>query len=378
VQAGNSQGVGLATGLQNTFDRAGVAEAGLRQGVKAGVGAALQGTDFGFDDPVANAAAAGFVSGAAGVIAGAAARTLINGSDFGDNILRALPSLGQTVGNAIAQGQDSDNSTAQADNTPQPGQQGSNLQFASTDGDADFATAARLNPQVAAALGAPAPQSQSSEGFFGWLGDEISSGWNALVQGGENFINDASEAVGLGQVFSQPTNTNPSQSNGIETVTVTAQRLNNGDFNLWSPNDFWNLVSKPSGNNSPYYAVGGPPNSRNAVTYFYPDGTTEVRTGGTLAWRDNNPGNLRGAPDEIGSNTVYSAITASHNAQMAIFPDVQTGLSAQESLLFGPKYNSLSIAAAITKYAPPAENPTADMINELTAATGVSSTTIMG
>ena len=89
------------------------------------MGAALQGTDFGFDDPVANAAAAGFVSGAAGVIAGAAARTLINGSDFGDNILRALPSLGQTIGNAIAGGIDGDNSAAQAQATPQAGANGS-------------------------------------------------------------------------------------------------------------------------------------------------------------------------------------------------------------------------------------------------------------
>jgi hypothetical protein len=43
------------------------------------------------------------VSGAAGAIVGAAAKTLVTGTDFGDNLLQALPSvIGQTIGNAIA------------------------------------------------------------------------------------------------------------------------------------------------------------------------------------------------------------------------------------------------------------------------------------
>jgi hypothetical protein len=46
-----------------------------------------------------------FVSGMAGDIANAATRSLISGSDFGDNILQALPDMiGQTIGNAIADG----------------------------------------------------------------------------------------------------------------------------------------------------------------------------------------------------------------------------------------------------------------------------------
>lgn len=93
-----------------------------------------------------------------------------------------------------------------------------------------------MNPQVAAALGAPAPQSQSSEGFFGWLGDEISSGLNWVGSELEAGVNDVSQAVGLGQVFAtaQSGNTSPTEPN-IETVTVTASRINWGNAWDWLP-----------------------------------------------------------------------------------------------------------------------------------------------
>lgn len=42
------------------------------------------------------------MSGAAGALAGAATRSLIDGTDFGDNILATLPDvIGSTIGNAI-------------------------------------------------------------------------------------------------------------------------------------------------------------------------------------------------------------------------------------------------------------------------------------
>ena len=44
-------------------------------------------------------------TGMAGAIAGAAARSLINGTDFGDNILATLPDvIGNTIGNLVADG----------------------------------------------------------------------------------------------------------------------------------------------------------------------------------------------------------------------------------------------------------------------------------
>jgi len=93
-----SQGIGVATGLQSKFDWAGVAAAGVSNGVVGWAGQKL-----GFDPNVSgdwNNSLRGAVTGVAGGIANAATRSLINGSDFGDNIIAGLPDvLAQTVGN---------------------------------------------------------------------------------------------------------------------------------------------------------------------------------------------------------------------------------------------------------------------------------------
>jgi hypothetical protein len=86
-----TQGVGMAIGAQENFSWAGVAAAG----VGAAVGAQFGGDGFG----------ASLVRNTASGIANAATRSLIEGSDFGDNMLAALPDiLGQTIGEAIAGG----------------------------------------------------------------------------------------------------------------------------------------------------------------------------------------------------------------------------------------------------------------------------------
>jgi LysM repeat protein len=77
-----TQGIGTATGLKDKFDWTGVAVAGA-----AAAGAELAGALN-----ISSAFLKGLVQTAAGAIAGAAARSLIEGTDFGDNILAALPS----------------------------------------------------------------------------------------------------------------------------------------------------------------------------------------------------------------------------------------------------------------------------------------------
>lgn len=91
-----TQGIGVATGLQRRFDWSAVAAAGVEAAVSGFIDNHLQGSG-------ASGTAIGFLSGGAGLIANAATRSLINGSDFGDNILAALPDfIGQTLGNAVA------------------------------------------------------------------------------------------------------------------------------------------------------------------------------------------------------------------------------------------------------------------------------------
>jgi LysM repeat protein len=156
------QGIGLATGLQSKFDWDAVAESAIGgavsgaigvAGAVSGVAGALGPVGAGALEGVADSAvsqgldlaaglqskfdwgdvAAAVVGGAlsdgnspsvAGLIAGAAAKTLVDGTDFGDNVLQALPSaIGQTIGNVIAgQIDESDDSATQAQSTPQPGQ----------------------------------------------------------------------------------------------------------------------------------------------------------------------------------------------------------------------------------------------------------------
>jgi hypothetical protein len=99
-----THGIGVATGLQKKFDFAGVAAAGIGAAALGEMGRRL-GISPSNTGVARNALYYGnqTVAGMAGAISNAAARTLINGSDFGDNILAALPDvIGTTIGNIIA------------------------------------------------------------------------------------------------------------------------------------------------------------------------------------------------------------------------------------------------------------------------------------
>ena len=101
-----TQGVGVATGLQAKFSWAGVAAAGVGAGVSGVLGKELgikplYGT--GSSQSLGNIAGNAFV-GTASAIANAATRSALNGTSFGDNVMRALPdAIGQTVGGLVAE-----------------------------------------------------------------------------------------------------------------------------------------------------------------------------------------------------------------------------------------------------------------------------------
>jgi len=123
-------------------------------------------------------------------------------------------SLAQTIGNAIAGGISGQDDTS--------GSTGDPIKDALRAG-FDRAEANDTGLAGYAQFAGPGAAPPKDEGFFGWLGDEISSGWHALVQGGETLINDVTEAVGIGDVFT-PASSDPS----VETVTVTATRPDSG------------------------------------------------------------------------------------------------------------------------------------------------------
>ncbi len=83
------------------------------------------------------------------------------------------------------------------------------------------------------------------------------------------------------------------------------------------------------------------------------DGTIETRSGGTLAWRNNNPGNIRS-----GNFADKNGAIDSGPGGFAVFPDGDTGNAAIEKLLKDETYRDLSVKNAIKRYAPPVENDT--------------------
>lgn len=87
-----TQGLAHATGLQGKFNWAGVAVAG-----------AVSGTSSALTPVTGGGWQGGMANSMAGAIAGSAARSLIDGSSFGDNLIAALPDvIGSTIGTIVA------------------------------------------------------------------------------------------------------------------------------------------------------------------------------------------------------------------------------------------------------------------------------------
>jgi hypothetical protein len=85
-----------------------------------------------------------------------------------------------------------------------------------------------------------------------------------------------------------------------------------------------------------------------------------IKVGGSLAWRANNPGNLRDADTKIG--TVHGAV-----GTFAVFASMEAGRAAQRALYLN-KYGSMKVRDAIEKLTPPSENDTATYLKRLEQA----------
>lgn len=102
------------------------------------------------------------------------------------------------------------------------------------------------------------------------------------------------------------------------------------------------------------------------VIYEMSDGTRIKKSGGTRAWRNSNPGNIRYSKFAQKVGAIGQA------GGFAVFPDEATGMYAIEALLRTDSYNKLTVAGAITRYAPPVENDTAAYHRSLEKLTGLS------
>lgn len=149
-----TQGIAIATGLQQKFDWTGVAAAGVTAAVTSGIarvaGKALHlgtgtGKDFKFNSNVSKAIANG-VGGFAGNLAASALRSVVDGSDFGDNLITTLPqTLTATVGNIIG--------NEINDNRPPKAQAGTTTSGQTAPGGAAASSGATNAPQPDVAYG---------------------------------------------------------------------------------------------------------------------------------------------------------------------------------------------------------------------------------
>jgi YD repeat-containing protein len=91
------QGIGVATGLQSKFDFAGVAAAGAAAGAANAMGSLI-----GSPTTRAGAFGARVAVRTASALAGAATRSVLSGTSFGDNIIAVLPDvIAQTLGDVF-------------------------------------------------------------------------------------------------------------------------------------------------------------------------------------------------------------------------------------------------------------------------------------
>lgn len=102
------------------------------------------------------------------------------------------------------------------------------------------------------------------------------------------------------------------------------------------------------------------------VIYTNDDGSQYRRTGGTRAWRNMNPGNIRYSDFARRAGAIGEA------GGFAVFPDEETGMRAIGQLLRSDSYNRLTIAGAISRYAPPIENDTSAYHRRIQELTGLS------
>ena len=99
-------------------------------------------------------------------------------------------------------------------------------------------------------------------------------------------------------------------------------------------------------------------------------GEKEIRKGGTISWRNNNPGNMRMSEFSKAQGAIGEA------GGFAVFPTKEAGERAREKLLFeAESYKNKTLAQAIQRYAPESENNTQAYIDALVKATGANPNT---
>lgn len=105
------------------------------------------------------------------------------------------------------------------------------------------------------------------------------------------------------------------------------------------------------------------------IVYTDAEGRKEIREGGSRAWRNCNPGNIRKGDFSINCGAIGD------DGSFAIFPSEDIGMKAIITLFRSQAYINLSLKDAIFRYAPPNENNSAAYLNFINTNTGIAVTT---
>lgn len=93
-------------------------------------------------------------------------------------------------------------------------------------------------------------------------------------------------------------------------------------------------------------SITGVESGKGYVIYIKQDGTKIKRTGGSISWRNNNPGNIVNSKFATTNGAVGTA------GRFAVFPNEETGLQATVKLLRGKSYENLQLWQVYHKWAP--------------------------
>jgi len=112
--------------------------------------------------------------------------------------------------------------------------------------------------------------------------------------------------------------------------------------------------------------ISARPADSGGILYETAAGTRAAKLGGTRAWRNNNPGNIRAGRFASRHGAIGEA------AGFAVFPDEATGRRALEAILRTSEYQQLTVGGAIGRYAPSNENDTEQYVRSVEEITGIS------
>ncbi len=93
----------------------------------------------------------------------------------------------------------------------------------------------------------------------------------------------------------------------------------------------------------------GDSKSRFTVQYLDENGNMLIRSGGTRAWRCNNPGNLRKSAYSVGKDRRSIGVAGYGPDIYPVYPDYETGHEAVIVMLKGSKYYHLTLGEAMRR-----------------------------